>query len=62
MANFQIFPSLALPYNEASGGIGLAADGATLDVFGQLTVTSGAGLLSALTAGTVTITVCGMVP
>jgi hypothetical protein len=62
MNNFQILPTLTPPYNDAVGGIRLAADGATLDVFGQLTVTSGAGLLSALTAGTVTVTVCGMVP
>jgi hypothetical protein len=49
-------------FTAAAGGIGLAADGSALDVFGQLTVTSGAGLLSALTAGSLAITVCGMVP
>lgn len=62
MANYQILPASGTPYNEAGGGIGLAAGGATLDVFGQLTVTGGAGLLSALSAGGEVFTVCGIKP
>jgi hypothetical protein len=62
MANYQILPASGAPYNEASGGFGLAAGNATLDVFAQLTVTGGAGFLSALSAGGETITVCGIKP
>jgi hypothetical protein len=62
MRNYQILPASGAPYNQASGGIGLAAGNAPWDVLAQATVSGGGGLLSALTAGAVTITVCGMVP
>lgn len=63
MDNFPILPTPTVAYNEAAGGIGLAAGASTLDVFAQLSVTNNTpGNLNTLTAGTVTITICGMKP